>query len=106
MENASGNYDISPWMQAPPVRVSAPRATYEATVTGEALSAAMGEPAESVRLRRPPLPLDLFPPRFGYSTDELRIEDVVRLDDIYERRDFSGRKSGYEGTSTPANTFF
>ena len=106
MQDANSNYGISPWMQSPPERVGRPPTTYEATVTGEALAAAMGEPAEVIRQIRPKLPIPLFPPRFGYPQDEIRIEDVARLDDRFERRDFSGRKSGYEGTGTPSQPVF
>lgn len=105
MQGADSNYGISPWMQAPPERVGLPNRTYEMTATGEALSAPF-EPSEEIRLRRPPLPIPLFPPRFGYDNSTLGIADVARLDDRFERRDFSGRKSGYEGTSTPSQPVF
>jgi len=102
---ASSIYTDAPWMQTPPV-LSEGAKSYEDSLTGEALSATLGEPADSVRLRRPPIPVKLFPPRFGYRTDPIRIQDVATLDNLYERHDFSGRKSGYEGSSTPSLPVF
>lgn len=99
--NADGNYSISPWMQNVPVQAGRPDTSYEDAVTGEALSAAMGEPAESIRNRRPLLNIELFPPRFGYRSDALGISDVARVDALYQRVDFTGRQSGYQGTSYP-----
>ena len=100
--DADSNYSISPWMQNVPVQVSRPSSSYEDAVTAEALSAAMGEPAESIRNRRPLLNIDPFPSRFGYRTDALGIADVAQVDSIYQRADFTGRQSGYQGTSFPA----
>lgn len=55
---------------------------------------------------RPPLTqIQLFPPRFGYGDAverTLKIEDVVNADDRYNRYDFSGRTSGYQGSSYPS----
>lgn len=100
--NADGNYSIAPWMQNVPVQMPGSTGTYEDTVTAQALSAAMGEPAESIRNRRPLLNVDPFPPRYGYRTDALGISDVATLDRLYQRTDFTGRQSGYQGTSFPA----
>lgn len=100
--NADGNYSNRPWMQNVPVQVKRPNASYEDSMTAEALSASMGEPAESIRMRRPPMPIELFPPRFGYREEAFGIADVVQVDNIYQRRDFSQRQSGYGGTSYPS----
>jgi len=99
---ADSNYSISPWMQNVPVQAGRPDTSYEDAVTGEALSAAMGESAESIRNRRPLLNIEPFPPRFGYRTDALGIADIAQVDRLYERVDFTGRQSGYQGTSYPA----
>ena len=104
--NADSNYSINPWMDDVPVQVKRPNASYEDAATAAALDAAMREPAEAIRAIRPPLAIELFPPRFGYRDTALGIEDIVRLDDLYERRDFSGRKSGYEATSYPSMNQF
>lgn len=100
--NADGNYSPRPWMQNVPVQVSRPNASFEDSMTAEALSASMGESAESIRQRRPPMPITLFPPKFGYRDEALGIADIVRLDTIYQRLDFSGRQSGYSGSSYPS----
>lgn len=62
----------------------------------------MAMTADQIRLIRPPVPVEAFPPRYGYRTTALGIEDVVDVDQIYQRRDFAQNKSGMEGTSTPA----
>lgn len=36
----------------------------------------MSIPAEQIRMTRPPVPQQLFPPRFGYSHDPVTIDDV------------------------------
>lgn len=59
---------------------------------------------EQIRSIRPSaLPqVDLLPPKFGYDETPLQITDVVSLDNRFERISFSGRVSGYEGTSYPS----
>lgn len=90
-------------MPQPPVQIARPNPTYEDAVTGAALQAAMSESAEQIRAIRPPLPqIQLFPPRFGYRQEALGIDDIVRLDDIYRPFDFTGKQSGYQGTSYPS----
>lgn len=104
--NADSNYSVNPWMDNLPVQVKRPNASYEDAATAAALASAMSEPAEAIRSIRPPLAIDPFPPRYGYREEALGIADIVRLDDIFERRDFSGRKSGYSGTSYPSMNQF
>lgn len=86
MEQADTNYSPRPWAQQ---------------VTGEALATVMAENADEIRAIRPPIPIILFPPKFGYRDEALGIDDIVRLNSIYPRYDFSGRQSGYQGTSFP-----
>jgi hypothetical protein len=62
----------------------------------------MTESADEIRAIRPPIPINLFPPRFGYRTEALGIQDIVRLDDLFQRYDFTGKQSGYQGTSYPS----
>lgn len=86
-----------------PVQINRPNATYEDAITGAALQAAMSESADQIRAIRPALPqIQLFPPRFGYRQDALGIEDIIHLDDIWHRWDFTGNQSGYQGTSYPS----
>lgn len=99
---ADGVHGRRPWNQQTPVQLVRPNATYEDSMTASALEATMGEPSESIRARRPPMPIALFPDRYGYRREAFGIRDVVRLDDIFERRDFTQRKSGYGGTSYPS----
>lgn len=83
----------------------------EERLTTDALNAAT-QPAAMVRQIRPYLPqTELLPARFGYRPYEDRqtsIEDIMRLDVLYPagRLDYSGRVSGYQGTSFPALTVF
>lgn len=76
--------------------------THEQLLTGLALDSVLSMSADQIRLIRPPVPVQLFPPRFGYRTEELGIEDVIDVDRIYQRTDFSHDTSGMEGTPTPA----
>jgi hypothetical protein len=50
---------------------------------------------------RPPLPqVQLFPPRFGYRTRELGVEDVMNVDSEFQptRTDFSQSNGSFQGT--------
>lgn len=94
-------YGRRPW-GSPPVQIQKPNQTHEQYLTGLALESVMSMTADQIRLIRPPVPVEMFPPRLGYRTTALGIEDVVDVDRIYQRRDFAQNKSGMEGTSTPA----
>ena len=53
-------------------------------------------------LVRPPLPqIQLFPPRYGYRTRALGIEDVMDVNAAFEptRVDFTREPGGYQGTA-------
>jgi hypothetical protein len=100
--NDDTNYSPRPWMQNVPVQIKRPNPSYQDTITGQALEAAMGAPADLIRGIRPPIPVELFPERFGYRDEAIGIQDVVQVDDLYQRRDFSGRQSGYQGSSYPS----
>ncbi|WP_019629622.1 hypothetical protein [Actinomadura atramentaria] len=63
-------------------------------------------PAQMLRDIRPLYPQKLFRPRFGYENRALGIDDIARVDELYQRVDFSGRRSGYQGTSFPALGIF
>jgi hypothetical protein len=94
---ADGVYGRRAW-GSPPDQTYANDPSYEAYLTGDALADVLSQ----VRATTNGLDLNLFPPRFGYRVDALGINDIGVLDDIYERRDFTARRSGYSGTSTPA----
>lgn len=100
--DADTNYSHRPWMQNVPIQVKRPNSSYQDALTADALSAAMGESAESIRQRRPPIPSELFPPKFGYRTEAFGIADLAQVDRLYRRNDFTGKQSGYQGTSYPS----
>jgi hypothetical protein len=88
-------------MPRPPVQIKRPNASYEDMETGEALASAMSMDADQIRAIRPPLPINPFPPKFGYRDTAFGIEDIVHLNDLFQRYDFTGKQSGYQGTSYP-----
>ena len=102
MESADTNYSPRPWMQNVPAQLSRPNASYQDQVTAEALATSMTDSADAIRAIRPPLLIDPFPPKFGYRVDALGIDDLVQLNRLYPRADFSGRQSGYQGSSFPS----
>lgn len=62
-------------------------------------------PADEIRRIRPVVPQTVERPRFGYapySDRQTKITDIPMLDQIYAQNDFSGRVSGYSGTSFPS----
>ena len=99
--NADTVYGRRAW-GSPPVQIQQPNQTHEQYLTGLALESVMSMTADQVRQIRPPVPAQLFPPKFGYRTEALGIEDIVNVDSIFRRTDFARNKSGMEGTSTPA----
>ncbi|MFE6745908.1 hypothetical protein ACFVGM_08665 [Kitasatospora purpeofusca] len=70
----------------------------------DALGEWTGTPADEIRLLPPPVPnIGLRPPRYGYAHHVLRVEDIVRLDDLYpgSRVDNSARRSGLPTVMQP-----
>ena len=100
--DADSNYSPRPWMQNVPLQASRPNTSYQDQLTADALRSATLDTAEEIRNRRPPVGGYPFPVRFGYRDTALGIADIVRLDNIYTRLDFSGKQSGYQGTSYPS----
>lgn len=52
----------------------------------------------------PPVVRPLFPPRFGYPTEALGIQDVLQIDQRYPSPStnfYSGTQGGYSGSSRP-----
>lgn len=98
---ADTQYDrTKPWQPQP----HRPWQSHEETLTDEALGAALGPADNLYRLRPPNAKMPLNAPRFGYRTDTLTIQDVIRIDEIYPSSifDYSGQVAGYSGTSFPA----
>jgi hypothetical protein len=85
-----------------PIQIQRPNGSYEDQRTGAALASQMEMSADEIRAIRPPLPINPFPPRFGYRVDAFGIGDIVHLDDLFRRYDFSGSQSGYQASSYPS----
>lgn len=103
MANPSSDYTFNPFMKNRPLQVGGPNQSWEEQLTTQALMEALAGTPDQIRAIRPPLPINPFPSRFGYRQEALGIMDVVDINDIYpERRNFSGKQSGYEGTSYPS----
>lgn len=93
MLNADSVYAPKPWQ------------SNEERLVGEALAAALTPGSILQNTVRPPLPrVVLFPPRFGYRTEEYGIRDILDVNKTFpnSRVDYSGSNSGYSGTSTPS----
>lgn len=94
MDNADTVYAPKPW------------ASNEERLVSEALASVASIPGSVLQATvRPPLPrVQLFPPRFGYRTDEIGIRDILDIDVTFPgaRVDYSGSASGYQATSRPS----
>jgi len=111
MEDASGVYDYSkgrPIVNEQPepsllrYDFMGPFANAQEAFMARALKAATMPAALLPDLIRPPLPqVQLFPPRFGYRTRELGIEDVMDVNESFQptRVDFTRDPGGYQGTA-------
>jgi len=58
----------------------------------------------STMVRPPIYNIGKTPPRFGYRTETPDIYDVLNVDEVMNNKmtDFSGKVSGYQGTSFPS----
>lgn len=95
-------YDNRPWNRPPDWAYLRPWATNEERLTQQAIQAALVPGQELVDQVRPPLDqVQLFPPRFGYRTRALGIDDIIDIDNVdpATRYDYSGTQSGMGGTS-------
>jgi hypothetical protein len=94
MQNADSVYDRTrPWASLP-----------ERIVT-DALSVAT-IPGDVLALQSPPPPVvrPLFPPKYGYRTTALGIEDVISVDRQFPAPStnfYTGTQGGYSGSSRP-----
>ncbi len=90
--------------QLPEWSYTRPWATNEERLTSQALTAALMDAPTVQDTIRPPLPqVNLFPPRYGYRTRQLGIDDIVDINEIYDSpvpNNFGGGVSGgLQGTS-------
>lgn len=84
---------------------SHPWQSNEERLVSEALGATAGMSMEEIQAIRPPLPrVKLFPKRFGFKKETIGIEDVLDISKSYPsaRVDYSGNKSGQEGSTAPS----
>lgn len=100
---ADARYDhTKPSEQLPDWSYNRPWATNEERLTTQAISMALADAPTVQELVRPPLPqVNPFPPRYGYRTRQLGINDIVDVDEIYATPvSFNGGISGgLQGTS-------
>jgi hypothetical protein len=111
MENQNGVYDYSkgrPIVNEDPdpsllrYDFMGPFANAQEAFMARALKAATMPAALLTDLVRPPLPqVQLFPPKFGYRTRALGIEDVMDVNSTFTptRVDFTREPGGYQGTA-------
>lgn len=103
---SDGVYDrTKPGKALPEWSYNRPWASNEERLTQIAIDSALAPPEDLQDGIRPPLAqIELFPPRFGYRTRQIGIDDIVNIGRIYAqpRTNFSGGAAGYEGTSRNA----
>lgn len=100
--NADANYSFNPWMrnyEAAPARTD-----WEMQQRSFALLSSLALDDETIRATRPAVAPILFPPRDGFERSEPTIGDVLGIsgDSVAGGVNFSGRTSGYQGTSYPS----
>lgn len=85
-QQADGVYSRKPWnpnpveMAFPPQEYIGPFASNQERMLSQSLASLMMSGAEVQEYVRPPLPqIKLFPSRFGYTENEIGIEDIVNL---------------------------
>jgi hypothetical protein len=85
-QQADGVYNRRPWnpnpVEAafPPQEYIGPFQSNQERLLSQSLAANMMTAAEIQEYVRPPLPqIQLFPARFGYTEDEISIEDIINL---------------------------
>jgi hypothetical protein len=102
MSQPDGMYNYKPWDQPPAWQYLRPWASNEERLTQQAIEAAMIPAEELTDMVRPPLSqVQLFPPRFGYRTRTIGIDDIMDVDRNYAAPvpNFAGGPAGYSGTS-------
>lgn len=91
-------------MQDIPIQAKKPNYfNYEDQTTYEALVSALSRSAEEIRLIRPRVGNEPFPPRTGYAKQTLTIMDVLRIGEDTLRQDTPTRQdSGMQSSAGPA----
>jgi hypothetical protein len=85
-QQADGVYNRRPWnpnpveAAMPPQEYLGPFQSNQERLLSQSLAANMMSAAEIQEYVRPPLPqVQLFPARYGYTEDEITIEDIISL---------------------------
>lgn len=101
MLNPDSEYGRRPWNPLPmDLGYASP---WEQKTAEDALINDMPAPvwdeANRDRIRQTPNPVSpvFMPDKFGYEDRAIAIDDVSHLDDRFQRKDYSGRLSGYSG---------
>lgn len=102
-----GRYDhMKPDDRLPAWSNARPWASKEEQFTTQAVAVALASSPEVQDTVRPPLPqVDLFPPRFGYRSAQLGINEIVEVNEIYNApspSNFGGSVAGYQGAARNA----
>jgi hypothetical protein len=82
-----------------------PWASLPERLVTDTLDELMNQSAATIAAQRPPIPnIGVVAPRFGYRQNAFRIQDVVRLDQMYpnSKADPLSVNPGYSGSSVPS----
>lgn len=102
LQYQNGVYDITkPWTQPPAWTYLRPWATNMERLTQQALDSALMSRTQVADMVRPPVPSQLFPPRYGWRQRTLNIGDIMGVDRVIDQSpdpNFEG-PAGYIGAS-------
>lgn len=97
------NYSPRPWMQDLPVRAKPDYQNADDRLAFEALLADLSMTADQIRLIRPTVGNEPFPPRTGYQKTTMTIMDVLRIGSDSLISDTPTRQdSGMQGSVGPS----
>jgi hypothetical protein len=103
---ADGVYSRHPWTAPaeaayPPQEYIGPFASNQERLVSQSLAVNTMRGPEIQALVRPPMPqIELFPDKYGYTTEEYGIEDIIDLRGrVNQRHDYSGEATTTESTS-------
>jgi len=103
---ADGVYGPRPWtapLEAlyPPQEYIGPFQSNQERLMSQSLAAFSMTPAEVQEFVRPPIPqIQLFPARYGYTEDEISVEDIIDM----PRRGASQQRVESDFSNTPNST--
>lgn len=102
-----GRYDhTKPDERLPSWSAARPWGSKEEEFTTQAIQIALASAPEVQDTVRPPLPqVNPFPPRFGYRSTQLGINEVVNVEEMYKApapSNFGGSVAGYQGAARNA----